>query len=342
MVTVKVETDSTPLEESEEKDVASVLIVKEVEVASVVVKVRVGIEMVEDEEVAGGVGSGKELDELDGSVVDAIDDDDSVVELAELISVEEDSVVELAGLDSVEEDSVTELDSVDDKLEGEDDDDEDSVVVLADIDDSIEELELKVDEEDDSVDDTEVGISDVLEIVLDEILVDVSEEIVCPDPDVEGVTVDSVVALELEDSVTEVDTSVEDERLPELDDSVEKEAELDDSVEDEAVLDSSVEEAVLDDPVEDEAELDSSVEETVLETDVEEGDAESVVLTLEDDSEVDEELSELEAEDELSVLDDDSNVDVTVVMVTTVDTEELVSVGDGVLVERLLDDVSGG
>ncbi|KAK3207216.1 hypothetical protein GRF29_103g261374, partial [Pseudopithomyces chartarum] len=135
------------------------------------------------------------------------DDDDPEEELAELVSVD-DKRLEVDGEEEVE---LVELVPVEDKLK---EDEEDSVVKLVvDVDDVMDEFELRVGDERDSVDvdDMLVGISDVLEIRLVEVedavfeevevVFVVSEEMTGPVPDVEDDSRDDEFVV----TVTEVD-----------------------------------------------------------------------------------------------------------------------------------------
>lgn len=158
-----------------------------------------GSDVLEDVIVLVGTDSDAVLDE---------DDDDPEEELAELVSVDDERLevdgeeeVELVELVPMEEDKLKE-------------DEEDSVVkLLVDVDDVMDEFELRVGDEGDSVDvdDMLVGISDVLEIRLVEVedavseevevVFVVSEEMTGPVPDVEDDSRDDEFVV----TVTEVD-----------------------------------------------------------------------------------------------------------------------------------------
>lgn len=157
-----------------------------------------GSDVLEDVIVLVGTDSDAVLDE---------DDDDPEEELAELVSVDD----ERLEVDGEEEVELVELVPVEDKLK---EDEEDSVVKLVvDVDDVMDEFELRVGDERDSVDvdDMLVGISDVLEIRLVEVedavfeevevVFVVSEEMTGPVPDVEDDSRDDEFVV----TVTEVD-----------------------------------------------------------------------------------------------------------------------------------------
>lgn len=157
-----------------------------------------GSDVLEDVIVLVGTDSDAVLDE---------DDDDPEEELAELVSVDD----ERLEVDGEEEVELVELVPVEDNLK---EDEEDSVVKLVvDVDDVMDEFELRVGDERDSVDvdDMLVGISDVLEIRLVEVedavveevevVFVVSEEMTGPVPDVEDDNRDDEFIV----TVTEVD-----------------------------------------------------------------------------------------------------------------------------------------
>ena len=203
--------------------------------------VDVRVEMLTEEVVAGSDVL-EDVTVLVGTDSDAVldeDDDDPAEELAELVSVSD----ERLEVDGEEEVELVELVPVEeDKLKK---DEEDSVVKLGDVDDVMDEFELRVEDERDSVDvdDMLVGISDVLEIRLVEVedavvekvevVFVVSEEMTGPVPDVEDdsrddefvVTVTEVDDIEVGISVVLVWLNQEvvdvDEKLKEVDEELE-------------------------------------------------------------------------------------------------------------------------
>ncbi|KAL1602824.1 hypothetical protein SLS60_006245 [Paraconiothyrium brasiliense] len=265
-----------------------------------VICVRVGMEMVE--EVTKGVPV-VVVGMLEGV------SDDVVVELRLELELGEDAVLELAEDASVV-DVADEPDS-DDKLV---DEDEDDFVELPGVVETVEELELRLDDEEIEVEDAEVGTSVVLELTLDETKDRVVEETII-DVEVteekgEAVSDLLVVLLDSEDGGADVTLADVGDTLVGLSEVLDK---LDNEDEDSAV------ELVNFDKDEVSEELDKlklDKLEAVLELDdVDENVDASVVATLED-------ASEGEVDDDELPEDEDNKADVEVTV--TLELEESV------------------